>query len=500
MMGVLNVISDFLIDSSSRYNLQIINLIYMQPDQKITKKEISNTLKMSEYKLSIQLNSLSLAVETIFGDQETNMRINLRDVQLIHFDSKKIQLIQLYFLKNSNRFKVLHYLFFQENIISRNKFLRENFLSQANYYTIRREVENNLNKTNFPSANLSIITNHEFIIRRELTSFYYEYFDGLDSAFPEFKKISREFVHLVEAKFKIKLSPRQIGKLKVFIEIQFGRMKNRNFLFNIPYDIDSPIKQNVTKTFMHFYKKHVSTAEEKKLDSEINYLLLFLYSQNIVDTESLPLDDRLNSAISKMINYLHRKANKEEQPIISKLTNDEWEILKKSLTTVTINIFLFDMNMIKPTDQGNHTRLQQTFPIANVLTIFVCKTIVKYFKTNPTIEEKEHLLYNYLMAVILGIPKRFYSFPMDITIDFSNNSAFHSFIVKFLEPFHNIKLNHTVNDDTDLYLTDHYTRQLDGVKQIIWPNPLSQEGITNLRAAVENIQQKKINEHGKSNL
>lgn len=489
--------SNLLLSSSSLFNVQLIDFVYAQSNHESGKKKIADVLNVTEYKLSSLLKYLAVDVQKVIGDPSVKIQVNVHTVKLVNFTEKVIQMVQLYYLKHSDKFKVFNYICFKEKVDSRKKFLQESFMSQPNYYTVRQNVNKLLKKNHFPSESLSIVANHEYITRKELTSFYYKYFDGLESPFPELSKVTKQFIELIQRKFNIFLSPRQMGKLQIFIEVQLARIRNKCYLFSMDGSNDCNADESLIKSLHFFYESNIINDKKVDVNSEITYLILFLTAQNIIPETKLPLMSKYQGEMDGMFNFLSKNRDLIHIPV-GDLNESEIEKFRDEIKLVTKSTLIFDIDSIGSSDEKRHENLKGIFPISDTIATDICSLIIKYFGLDPTPDERKHMKLNYIMAVILGLPKNMYSFPLNITVDFSNNAEFNAYVVGFIDPLYDVKLQRTITSNTDLYITDHYTKRINKIPQIVWTSPVTPDKINDLSEMMIKLQNKKLKEHEKS--
>lgn len=161
--------TEFLFSSSDWQKLKILKAITnASQTHKVSRKALIQTLQISEYKLNSLINELSIDIANFFADTDVELSVALKSVAILQLTPERLREISLFYLKESVKFKVFRYIFFENNVISRNKFLKDNFISQANFYSTKRTIEDYLAKAGFPSDQLSLIGNHEFLIREKI--------------------------------------------------------------------------------------------------------------------------------------------------------------------------------------------------------------------------------------------------------------------------------------------------------------------------------------------
>jgi hypothetical protein len=356
--------TEFLFSSSDWQKLKILKMImHARQTHKVSRTAMLEKLKISEYKLNSLINELSIDVTNFFAGTDIELSVALKTVTILNLTPERLREISLFYLKESVKFKIFRYIFFEDNVVSRNKFLKDNFISQANFYSTKRSIEDYLSSTGFPSDQLSIIGNHEFLIREKLASFYYLYFDGIENAFPKFEKYSTGFIEFIERKFHIELSPGQQSKLELFLEIQRARMENHCYLYNLRYETDSAKAKTILKAFDNQFNKCVQHKESVGFDSEVNYLFLFLTSQEIVSPSKLPLTSNIDTKIDKLNRHLLNTVNKTNHDKLAKLTTRELDNLTNSIRNCEQSSLIFDITPISLEDTESMKKLTHLFPL-----------------------------------------------------------------------------------------------------------------------------------------
>lgn len=228
-------------------------------------------------------------------------------------------------------------------------------------------------------------------------------------------------------------------------------------------------------------------------NSEINYLFLFLTSQEIVSLKKLPLTDDLETKIDKVNRHLLNTVNKNNHDELTKLTTAELDSLADSIRSCERSSLIFDVTPISFEDTESMKKLTHLFPLAKQITETICKIILNYLKLQPSTVEYDHLVINFMLSIITVLPKRLSSLPVHIVIDFSAHSSFHKSVVQYLEGMHNISFDNKLSSSTDIYLTDHYTKKIPTeAHQVVWSIPLTENDYEELQQAIIEIQLKKL--------
>nr|WP_034527922.1 hypothetical protein [Secundilactobacillus oryzae] len=111
-----------------------------------------------------------------------------------------------------------------ESHASRHKFLEDNFISQAQFYNIRNQVNQLVADLSMFSPARSVIQNVEFIKRLSLIDFYQHFFNGIEDPFPALNALTSKFMNLIAMTYSISLSPVKFAKLNLFLQVQLARI------------------------------------------------------------------------------------------------------------------------------------------------------------------------------------------------------------------------------------------------------------------------------------
>ncbi len=116
--------------------------------------------------------------------------------------------IRLLYLKRSVLFALFNYQFLQFKTLSKETFMKQNFISKTKFYASGVELRKILNESDFYHSS-NIINDSEYILRLHIFEFFYSAFNGIDSPFPDMNIPINNLIIRIQAQFSFLIKPVQ---------------------------------------------------------------------------------------------------------------------------------------------------------------------------------------------------------------------------------------------------------------------------------------------------
>lgn len=157
-----------LLSNSARYQLDILRIFDARNGQIISIELLVELLGISKFKV----NKYILELEQVLEETTSARVIHLSkgDIDIYPLSNEVIRKIQLYYLKQSDLFLLLHEIVQFES--TPEKFSQKFFLSRSKAYMIKNKLEDILSEANI-HINEGKLVGDEITIRREIFAIYY---------------------------------------------------------------------------------------------------------------------------------------------------------------------------------------------------------------------------------------------------------------------------------------------------------------------------------------
>ncbi|WP_040471473.1 hypothetical protein [Lentilactobacillus kisonensis] len=468
----------------------LLQRFFVKRNTIVTASSIFDTLPISEYKLSQLLISINSDLATIQCGKDSSISMPEKNILKGHnITTTVMNEIRLLYLKRSVLFALFNYQFLQFKTLSKETFMKQNFISKTKFYASGVELRKILNESDFYHSS-NIINDSEYILRLHIFEFFYSAFNGIDSPFPDMNIPINNLIIRIQAQFSFLIKPVQKSKLEIFLKIWILRMINGNFITNQLISADNlsfEVHEKLT-SIQSFIKEHFHVNLN---DGEMNYLYTFLLTQEYTHGIQQVLTQTDYPLAYKLTDDLINEV--KDQGALSDPQRFDPEKLFVSLTAIHLRFITL---YIEPTTFISLDQIdffKQTYPIFHV----IINRFIEHIKDQKIMKlnkrESANLYFDYMFAFINAIPKELLFEKVHICVDFSQGTLYNNYIIKTLNGFANanIVIESNISRATDIYLSDFFSTAVKK-SQTIWRNPPSPDDWGALGDNIVRLKQAKV--------
>lgn len=480
------------LEKDERIKLSVLALLAETGHQVVPVKQVLDQLSITRYKFNQLIAEL---IEDLQQIKQCQYQLKVKDGTVIseHIDYSIYQQMQLFYLRQSPRFQIFEYEYLNQQMESRQKFLRDHFMSQSKYYTLRGQVENLLdNKALMQKRSEGGNLHPELVERAKITNVYCHFFNGIDDPFPELKEQTSRFCTFLCMTLGISLTPSERFKLRIFFQVQVKRLTGCHYM-NIRNI--ATLKRDERLPFLkNYYLKNVWHSKQADIDSEISYLLLFLKSQRIMDSVPVKLCKQIQLQFnrgSQRFEQVLTETNVVEQKKFSAAVKQR---TADRLSELTIWLMVFDYFELTETNSTDQPHMSMNFPALTVLGKRLVDAAAKTFDLQLSPEVQSRLLKCYVKILIDGIPSNLVKDNVTICVDFVQSIVPMDYFAQLLTTNlgAGIVLTNQLSSDVDIFLSDIYISSIHDIPQVTWLDPLKTSNWEQLRQTIAEVKQAKL--------
>lgn len=443
-----------------------------QQDMLISEADLMEQFELSTYKLRQAIELINVDLLEI-GHEPATLIDNPEKGILkgVNVSNEILQIILLKYLQKSTIFSAFEYEFIYSNYMSKNTYIKNNFISKTTFYNAATQLQGVLKQSNFFESSEKK-EDEEYLIRLHLFQFYYTAYNGLESPFPELDSLVAAVIDQIENNFNLNVTPTKQVKLESLIKIWILRLKNQSFLQtmeNSQFNIDD----------IHVQKLFPIAAivkEELKItisQLELNYLLVFLVTQEYVDRSEFVMGN-FTTDLSVSLTSLFMQELKASK-MFSQVELVDFNKINDIINDIHIQFSTF---FIEPTTFTSIEQLDffhQTYPMFHEVIINFINLVREKKLIDFNNAESANLYFSYMFALINNIPSAALTDKVFVCVDFSQGTLYSEYVINTLASFGNAHLiiETSPSSQTNIYLSDFRSRQLTKPTQIIWRNPPS---------------------------
>lgn len=462
-----------LLTSHSRYKYYLLKYLEGNKSHFNSFRQVCEFLGLSKFKMERYLHELKSELYRY----ETNPSITLtEDGEIV---SKNLTMLvvkeqRLMYLKESIQFQLMHEVLINEQSID--TFSQQSFLSLSQSYTLKNGLKKLL-KTEGIDYKKSELLGDEFKLRNFLYSFYYDYFNGIEYPFSEeIKKKVRIIMQRLIYFFNLTLPNTKQTKLELFLSILLLRIRRQHFIRET-YFLDWESNSLEEKELYSMIAKELFEGRENQLEhskTELQYLTLFLYLEEIIPQTPLKLNAKLGTEaealtqqfVTNLMNDLSfRSVVTSEQKVRYK------EAIAADILRINQKWLIYQFKSSTFVSDEQITFFKESYPMFDqvIQAEFKKWDQIQLLKTA---EEKVKLYYDYMFTLIVHLPMTSLEEKIYVCVDFSHGKNYTKYILEMIKSFKNlnIQLEERVSSNTQLYVSDAVISKL-RCQQIIWKNP-----------------------------
>lgn len=462
-----------LLSNSARYQLDILRIFDARNGQSLSIEILVELLGISKFKV----NKYILELEQVL-EETTSARViylSKGDIEIYHLSNEVIRKIQLYYLKQSDLFLLLHEIVQFES--TPEKFSQKFFLSRSKAYMIKNKLEDILLEADI-HINEGKLVGDEITIRREIFAIYYFFFNGLEAPFDiTLRHNKHEVMEIIIHTLNLDTVITRLAKLELFLSIVILRMMNNNYIETVEIEFANSHSEKIQQQLEFIQKKLqkiVSIPKEKQKYEQL-WLLIFLISEECISLTDYAtifkicpdLTDLTNKQVDYIFQTLKLSFPKTEQKqrrlqLFQELNLTNFKLVFASYSHLTFYTF------------EEESLFAELYPQFHQVAKKFVEMVRKSNIYNKQLIIKSGLYYDYIFAIISVIPQKYLFDKIYICVDFSQGSSYTSFIAETIKIFQslNIEVQQKVNNQTQLYVSDIMIDKLN-CPQIIWKNPPS---------------------------
>lgn len=463
----MEIHNEFL-DLNYRYQYYLLELVADRGDYYLTMTRAMKLLGLSKFKISQYVETVNADLTLISAD--SYLRINGDGIfESSHISESIVRRIRLNYLQQSNLFKMFEFSLLNPNQNETSDFCDALFIGKTKFYELRKEMAEVAAHFNLQFKKNQLI-GPEMQIRQFIFEIYYSYFNGIEKPLTLFQETVDQMLEALHEQFHINLLPTTVTKLEIYLKVQSLRLRGKHGLteaFLAPeFKIQQPqLWQPVMTMLTTNYQ-----LLQMPLEVEAEGLLTFLFTESY-----LPLEiDYLTTALK---NSVHQKTSQFVNKVESSLMNDAAH--NAQYPQILANL-AHDLDQIHTKHLTFYTE-PTTFIDEQQLTYFaeanpLFHQIIQLFTTKQTTDldwrKQASLYYDYMFACIENIPLKILKDRVYICVDFSQGRLYNQYMKETVNYFNNlnIEVQTTIDERTDLYLSDFYSSTLT-CEQLIWKNP-----------------------------
>jgi len=462
----LEIHNEFL-ELNYRYQYYLLELVADNGDYYLTTAKAMKILGLSKFKISQYVENINVDLATI--SPESHLAINGDGM----FESKQIneavvRKIRLAYLKDSTLFKLLEFSLMNPKQTETADFCDALFIGKTKFYELRKEMVEVTSQFGLEFSKNQIV-GPENQIRQFIFEVYYSYFNGIEKPFEMLQETVDQIVTAIGQQYQIELLPTTDTKLEIFVKVQYLRMRGKASVDGRLLAVDFKETQPVVwQTMLTILTEHYQLLNVP-LEAEAESLLTFLFAEGYLTLTTNYLDAGLQTQIlEKSEQFLNQvRLGLERRPIQSAEFDEALDRLKGHLDQIHMRMLTF---YVEPTTFIDENQLAY-FAESNPLFHQIIQDFMNQQKTLAW-RKQASLYYDYMFACIEDIPLRILKDRVYICVDFSQGKLYNQYMRKMVNYFNNlnIELQTTINEQTDLYLSDFYSSALT-CEQLIWKNP-----------------------------
>lgn len=438
----------------------------------VSETDLMEQFGLSTYKLRQAIELINVDLFEI-GHEPASMIDNSEKGILkgVNITNEVLQLILLKYLHKSTIFSAFEYEFIYSNYMSKNIYIKKNFISKTTFYNASNQLQDILNQAKFFESSEEK-GDDEYLVSLHLFQFYYTAYNGLESPFPELDSIIEQIINQIKDGFNLSITPTKQVKLEALIKVWLLRMKNDSFLQameNSQFNIDDVHVQKL------FPIVDIVKSELKIIISqlELNYLLVFLVTQEYVDRSEFEMASFTTNLASSLTDLFMQQI-KQSKMFVANVPVD-FEKIEQVINDIHIQFSTF---FIEPTTFTSLDQLDffhQTYPMFHELISDFINLVRKNNLSDFSNEEAANLYFSYMFALINTIPSAALNDKVFVCVDFSQGTLYSDYVINTLDSFRNahIVIETVPSENTDIYLSDFRSHRLTDPTQIIWRNPPS---------------------------
>lgn len=463
----MEIHNEFL-DLNYRYQYYLLELVADHGDYYLTVNRAMKLLGLSKFKLSQYVETVN--ADLAMMSPESYLRINGDGIfESGHISESIVRKIRLDYLQQSNLFKMFEFSLLNPGKNETTDFCDALFIGKTKFYELRKEMVEVADHFNLQFKKNQLI-GPEMQIRQFVFEIYYSYFNGIEKPLALFQETVDQMLVTMRDQFQINLLPTTITKLETYLKVQSLRLRGKNAL-TAPL-LAPDFKTQQPQLWQPVLSMLTTNYQLLRIPLEVEAegLLTFLFTESYVPLEIDYLTPDLKNGVSQktgqFVNKVEHILMKDEahseqaQNILANLAHDLDQIHAKHLTFYT-----------EPTTFIDEQQLTY-FAEANPLFHQIILTFTTKQETDLDWRKQASLYYDYMFACIEDIPLEILKDRVYICVDFSQGRLYNQYMKKTVNYFNNlnIEVQTTVDERTDLYLSDFYSSTLT-CEQLIWKNP-----------------------------
>ncbi|KRM23368.1 helix-turn-helix domain-containing protein [Latilactobacillus graminis] len=462
----MEIHNEFL-DVNYRYQYYLLELIADNGNYYLTVSKAMKLLGISKFKITQYVEGINADLAIISPD--SHLKVNGDGV----FESQNInegivRKIRLDYLKQSNLFKMLEFSLLHPEKNETADFCEALFIGTTKFYELKKELTAIVEQFNLKFKKNRLVGS-EIVIRQFVFEIYYSYFNGIERPFDTVQTIANQVMDRLSTDLDISRLPTTDKKLEIYIKIQYIRMRGKDYLTD--HLLTAGFKETQT-TLWNAVTAIITTDYRLNMSSEfeIEALLTFLFSEGFVDFEVDWLAGQLQTTVKRLTQRFIEQVNvvlaadvgqtKQFSVALQRLAQDLNQIHTKQLTFYTEPTTFIDENQLN------------YFAESNPLFHIIIQQVMDKNKHKLEWRKQASIYYDYMFACIEDIPLEILKDRVRVCVDFSQGKLYNQYMQKMVNYFNNlnIEVQSTIQDNTDLYLSDFYSGDLT-CKQLIWKNP-----------------------------
>lgn len=453
------------LERNDQLKFELLEHLLDAPNRKLPIKIIISELHESRYKLKKIFDELTLDLKEF---DNTSSLILTEDV-LTFSSSVTIDLrkFQLFYLKKSILFRVFQFEY-MESHASRHKFLEDNFISQAQFYNIRNQVNQLVADLSMFSPARSVIQNGEFIKRLSLIDLYQHFFNGIEDPFPALNALTSKFMNLIAMTYSISLSPVKFAKLNLFLQVQLARILNGHGIGNLASDVQYE-NSSASEAVESFFQNHISISNDQ-VSGEVDFLLLFLESQEFVGAPVTTLSDELqdkfktlDTQLGSLISSYFERFNEDQFPA---MVSSESEII---LSLLNMRLLIFDYASTRMISSKQLKHYQKLYPLLDIISREGVEVVADIFQLDLDGDNFNRLYSSYFFTLLAIYPIEKADDTISIYVDFSQGRFFTDYVRRVIKSYVNLEVTDKLTPNTDIYLSDSPIKKIGtATRQLIW--------------------------------
>jgi hypothetical protein len=454
------------LDKTEIRKIDFFRYMENRPLLKENKETIIEELMISEFLLNRTMEELNTDFKQYelvedFELVETNTTIELLENGL--GTSKQLETI---YVEKSMAFSMMLELLF-ENFQSVNDYADKNFISFSPVYKKLKVMRKFFEQFSFTITKKFTFEGNEKKLRHFFLHALFEQMHQELSIYPEnIVKKSLHFLKTVQEHRKMGMQEYAKLKLLHFLNITFLRIERGHTITEEKRIVSSSYLNESphAKWIREWLEKEMKMIDKKRIEYEVDEILAYLVGEEIIKSRGY-------------LGFVNDKSFQLDSLEFVETVQSKFPFAKQFKKKNYKRIALFHFYTVNFTLENIEydKNLDINYFVDNYPEyVSFCKEYIEGKKNQRHIwKRKEFYFYNYLLLLVDKLPLQEFLQPIYLYIDFSFGKIYNRMIVRNINKLFelNITYQKSIDEQTDLILSDIYFAEFEMISQIIWLAP-----------------------------